>query len=65
MKKGLLFAVIIGGLVFTSCTKRNDYDCTCTATTYGQTTAEITNATDDEAEKFCTDLGSTCTLSKK
>ena len=69
MKKVILFAVVIGGLVFTSCTKKNNYTCTCSVPGSGVSSAsQLTNITEDDATEAC-DNGTTvaqavCTLSE-
>ncbi|MDB4534753.1 hypothetical protein N9242_07765 [Vicingaceae bacterium] len=70
MKKVLLLAVVVGGIAFTSCSKKGDYTCTCTATSGGASASSSTvlsNVTEDDAKEAC-DAGSatssitTCTL---
>jgi hypothetical protein len=67
MKKVLLLTTIFcGTLAFTSCTKRNNYDCTCTVFTTTSVTGTrlIINASEDEAKDHCATLGTSCSITK-
>jgi hypothetical protein len=70
MKKVLLLAVVVGGLVFTSCSKKGDYTCTCTASVSGfssSSSAVLSNVTESDAKEACdagtaTSTSTTCTI---
>tara|TARA_B100000809_G_scaffold96463_1_gene95009 strand:- start:3212 stop:3415 length:204 start_codon:yes stop_codon:yes gene_type:complete len=66
MKKVLLFVVIVGGLVFTSCSKKTDCECTVDGTTTSTSLDEANKdatieLTQDQFETICK-LGTGCEL---
>ena len=64
MKKVLLFAVVIGGVAFTSCSKK-DLTCVCTTVSTGNThveTTEFKGVKKDKAALQCASLTKTDTF---
>ena len=68
MKKVLFLTTFFCAvLVFSSCTKRSDYDCKCTVFTNSSVLDSrlILNASEKEAKDHCATLGTSCSITKK
>ena len=56
--------VVVGGIVFKSCTKRSDCSF-ASSDVFFTTTAEISYAIEYESQEACDELGATCNITKK
>ena len=70
MKKVVILsamALLGGSFVFTSCSKKKDWTCTCTMAGVQSVSYPIVDQKEDNAKKLCTDYsinGLSCTLSE-